>query len=60
MPGKCLKRWWNVEIAAARKQPTFSVGCRSQTESSSSLLEVVTGMRETARNAELRATEGET
>ena len=40
--------------------PRFSLGCRPQTGSRINSLEVVTRMRETARNAELWATEGET
>jgi len=42
------------------RRPTFSLGCRLPTGSRNDSPEVVTSMRETVRNAELRAADGET
>jgi len=45
---------------ASGRRPRFSMGCRPPTGSRISSPEVVTGMQETVRNAELRAADGET
>ena len=43
---------------ASGRRPRFSLGCRPPTGSRISSPEVVTGMREAARSAELRAADG--